>query len=109
MVAEMLRKYIFMFNIFLSKKLCIFIFNQKIIFVLYGSVILTKYIYIQSKHTYIHLYIPIYTYICILIFSLFIFRIKNRSLFNRKKNVSNEIFLFNDFWESNLVFHLFVK
>ena len=60
-------------------------------------------------YTYIHLYIPIYTYICILIFSLFIFRIKNRSLFNRKKNVSNEIFLFNDFWESNLVFHLFVK
>ena len=34
MVAEMLQKYIFMFNIFLSKKLCIFIFNQKIILVL---------------------------------------------------------------------------
>ena len=28
MVAEMLQKYIFVLNIFLSKKLCVFIFNK---------------------------------------------------------------------------------
>ena len=30
MVAEMLQKYIFVLNIFLPKKLCVFIFNKKI-------------------------------------------------------------------------------
>ena len=34
MVVEMLQKYIFIFNIFLSKKPYVFIFNQKNIFLL---------------------------------------------------------------------------
>ena len=51
MVAEMLQKYILIFNIFLSKKTDIFIFNQKIFFLCTNFVIETKYIYIQSKYT----------------------------------------------------------
>ena len=54
MVAEMLQKYIFIFNIFLSKKPYIFIFNQKIFFFRKNFVIQRKYIYIQLK--YIHLF-----------------------------------------------------
>ena len=34
MLAEMLQKYLFIFNVFLSKKLYIFTFNEKNIFVL---------------------------------------------------------------------------
>ena len=51
MVAEMLQKYFFIFNVFLSKKLYIFIFNEKNIFLLCKDfAIQRKYIYIQSKY-----------------------------------------------------------
>ena len=46
MVAEMLQKHIFIFNVFLSKKPYIFIFNQKNILPFKENII-----YIQSKYT----------------------------------------------------------
>ena len=50
MVAEMLQKYIFTFNTFLSKKLYIFIFNEKKILRSKNFVIQRKCFYIQSKY-----------------------------------------------------------
>ena len=85
MVAEMLQKYTFIFNIFLSKKLYISILSQKNIFVSKNFVIQRKYIYIQSK------------YIKKMLFNWIFFHINNISLFSEKKNVFNEIFLFNEF------------
>ena len=73
-----------------------YIYIQSKIYFCFVGMCHSNKIYLHSIKTYLytyrHLYIPIYTYIYILIFNLFIFRIKNRSLFNRKKNVSNEIF-----------------
>ena len=51
MVAGMLQKYIFIFNIFLFKKPHMFVFNQKIFFFCKNFVIQKIYIYIQSKYT----------------------------------------------------------
>ena len=72
-VAEMLQKYTFIFNIFLSKKLYISILSQKNIFVSKNFVIQRKYIYIQSK------------YIKKILFNWFFFHINNISLFSEKK------------------------
>ena len=51
MVAEMLQKHIFIFNIFLSKNYVYFYSIKKIFLLCKNFVIQRKYIYTQSKYT----------------------------------------------------------
>ena len=80
MAAEMLQKYSFIFNTFKKKTIYSYI-QSKNCFSFVRILSSKKYIYIQSKYT------------CVKKYSI-------------KKNVFNEHFLFNDFRQSNLVFHL---
>ena len=100
MVAEMLQKYIFVLNIFLPKKLCVFIFNKKIF--LFCKHLSFKEIYFYSIKIYLcskNFYIqPVF-------FKLRIY------LYSKKKR----IFFIQWFFDSNIfyfystVFHLLVK
>ena len=83
MVAEILQEYIFVFNTFLSKKLYIFIFNQKKNFFCKNFGIQRKYIFIQSKYT---------VFKKLLFSNRFFFRVKKHVSIQLKKNVFNEIF-----------------
>ena len=88
-VAEMLQKYIFIFNIFLSKKTDTFIFNQIKFFLMYEFCHSNK----------IHLY-SVKIYLCLKIFYIQtdFFSHKNIYSYSIEKNVFNEIFLFTEFW-----------
>ena len=83
MVAEMLQKYIFIFNIFLSKKLCIFLFNQKNIFVLEE--------FCHSKKTYLHS-VKIYFYLRNFCIQTGFFRMKIYIFIQSKKMYSMKFF-----------------
>ena len=92
MVAEMLQKYIFVLNIFLPKKLCVFIFNKKIF--LFCKHLSFKEIYFYS----------IKIYLCSKIFYIQPVFFKLRIyLYSKKK----EFFLFNDFLIQ--IFFIFIQ
>ena len=88
MVAEMLQKYFFIFNVFL-KKLYIFIFNEKKMLYFKENIFVFNKNIFALKNFYFH---PGFFYIKIYIF------------IQSKINVFNEIFLFNGFWQSRLPF-----
>ena len=77
MVVEMLQKYIYIFNILISKKSYIFIFNfviprNYIYIYIYTYIYIYIYIYICFLSTYMHIYMHIYIYIYMFIY-IFIF------------------------------------
>ena len=75
MVVEMLQKYIYIFNILISKKSYIFIFNFVIprnYIYIYIHIYIYIYIYICFLCTYMHIYMHIYIYIYMFIY-IFIF------------------------------------
>ena len=75
MVVEMLQKYIYIFNILISKKSYIFIFNFVIprnYIYIYIYTYIYIYIYICFLSTYMHIYMHIYIYIYMFIY-IFIF------------------------------------
>ena len=80
MVAEMSQKCIFIFNIFLSKKPYIFIFNQKNVRILPFK----ENIFIFNQNTLV--------FKKMLIFKWFFFRIKNIFIQSRKKMCSMKYF-----------------
>ena len=89
MVVEILQKYIFIFNILLSKKLYIFIFNQKIFLFCKNFVIQRKYIYLYLIKIYLSLKNDF--------IQTDFFPYKKHIFIQLKQNVFNEIFLFNEY------------
>ena len=89
MVVEMLQKYIYIFNILISKKSYIFIFNfviprNYIYIYIYTYIYIYIYIYIYAfwVHTCIYICIYIFTYICLYIYLFFIIFVYIYILFN---------------------------
>ena len=89
MVAEMLQKHIFVFTDFLSKKLYIFIFNEKKKFFCHVNMLSFKEnIFIFNQNVFVFK---------IFYFHPGFFHIKKNIFIQSKINALNEFFLFNDF------------
>ena len=89
MVAEMLQKCFFIFNVFLSKKLYIFTFNEKKNVCYVRILSFKENIFMFSQNILLHLkfFISFRGFLC-----------KKYIFIQSKINALNEIFLFNDFW-----------